>query len=75
MSKCETCANFVYQAMTSQTQSSGIVFKGTPLEREGRAISYPICGCIHSGKEWQRLSWGIRKPNNMPCDYRKKELK
>jgi len=73
MSKCETCANFVYQALISKSLSGGTVFKGTPLEREGRAVGYPLCGCIHSGKEWERKTPGIRKPKNMPCDYKKKD--
>jgi len=73
MSKCETCANFVYQALVSIKLFDGKIFKGTPMEREGKIAFYPRCGCIYTRREWYRVTPNIRKPRNMPCDYKKKE--
>jgi len=73
MSKCETCANFVYQAIVDKKISDGRIFKGTPLEQDvnKNAFSYPQCGCIHSGWKWRRAG-RLRKPSNMACEYKEK---
>ena len=71
MSKCKSCANFVWQAIVSKHLTDGVIFKGTPLEQpvNQNGFSYPQAGCIHSGWKW-RVRGRLRKPSNMPCEYK-----
>ena len=72
MSKCKTCVNFVWQAVVSKHLPDGVIFMGTPLEQpvNKNGLTYPQAGCIHSSWKW-RVRGRIRKPSNMPCEYRR----
>ena len=71
-SRCESCGNFVYQAVMSKSLSNGVIFKGTVFEREGRVSVYSLCGCLHAKREWERKSPNIKKPRGIACGYKER---